>query len=131
MCFSHNSVEYVVHSTVLTAAAASATPNPCGCDPCRRPCQATAHDGEAERVLLEDVQECVAEMVEIVQSYKNRNMVSRAFMSPLCKQRLEEAGVAIMSAVQRLQVGRVATRQNPAFWSSHLLYLHYLSSSQF
>ena len=69
------------------------------------PCQATAHDGEAERVLLEDVQECIAETVEIIQSYKNRNMVSRAFASPLCKRRLREAEEAIMSAVQRLQVG--------------------------
>lgn len=57
-------------------------------------------------MLLEDVQECVAQTVEIVQSYKNRNMVSRAFVSPLCKRRLGEAGVAIMLAVQRLQVGR-------------------------
>lgn len=56
-------------------------------------------------MLLEDVQECVAQTVEVVQSYKNRNMVSRAFVSPLCKRRLGEAGVAIMLAVQRLQVG--------------------------
>ena len=55
--------------------------------------------------MLEDVQECVAETVEIIQSYKNRNMVSRAFASPLCKRRLREAEEAIMSAVQRLQVG--------------------------
>ena len=61
--------------------------------------------GEAERVLLEDVQESIADMVQIMQSYRNKNMVSRVFVSTLCKRRQEEAEAAINSTVQRLQVG--------------------------
>lgn len=70
-----------------------------------RPCaQAKGRDGEAERVLLEDVQESIADMVQIMQSYKNKNMVSKVFVSTLCKRRQEEAEAAINSAIQRLQV---------------------------
>ena len=44
-------------------------------------------------------------MVQIMQSYKNKNMVSRVFVSTLCKRRQEEAEAAINCAIQRLQVG--------------------------
>ncbi|CAM9669528.1 unnamed protein product, partial [Laminaria digitata] len=60
---------------------------------------------EAERVLLEDVHESIADMVQIMQSYKNKNMVSKVFVSTLCKRRQEEAEAAINSTVQRLQLG--------------------------
>lgn len=43
-------------------------------------------------------------MLQIMRSYKNKNMVSRIFVSTLCKRRQDEAEAAINSAVQRLQV---------------------------
>lgn len=68
--------------------------------------QATAHDGEAERVLLEDVNMSVVDMAEVVGSYKNRRALSKLFGSALCKRRKDEADAAIAAAVQRLEVGR-------------------------
>lgn len=68
--------------------------------------QARGHDGEAERILLEDVQDSIVDMVQIMQSYKSKNMVSKVFVSSLCKKRQEEAESNINAAVQRLQVGR-------------------------
>ncbi|CAM9401021.1 unnamed protein product, partial [Scytosiphon promiscuus] len=62
-------------------------------------------DGEAGRVLLEDVQDSIQDMMQIMQSYRSKNMLSRLFVSSLCKKRQEEAELAINAAVQRLQLG--------------------------
>lgn len=68
--------------------------------------QATAHDGETERLLLEDVRECVADVMEIVRAYKSTSSgLSKVFDSTLCTRRRMEAYEAIDVAQQRLEVG--------------------------
>lgn len=66
-------------------------------------------DGEVERILLEDVQESIEDMLQIMRSYKSKNTVSKVFVSTLCKRRQDEAEAAINSAVQRLQVKYILT----------------------
>lgn len=66
--------------------------------------QAKDQDAEAERILLEDVQEAIKDMAQIMESYKSKNMVSKLLVSTLCKRRQEEAEEAINAAVHRLQV---------------------------
>ncbi|CAM9410879.1 unnamed protein product, partial [Hapterophycus canaliculatus] len=62
-------------------------------------------DVEAAHVLLEDVQDSIEDMMQIMQSYRSKNMLSKVFVSSLCKKRQEEAEAAINAAVQRLQLG--------------------------
>ncbi|CAM9776414.1 unnamed protein product, partial [Ectocarpus sp. 12 AP-2014] len=62
-------------------------------------------DDQAVRVLLEDVQDSIADLLQIIESYKSKNALSKVFVSSLCKKRQEEAEVAINAAVQRLQLG--------------------------
>ncbi|CAM9398006.1 unnamed protein product, partial [Ectocarpus fasciculatus] len=62
-------------------------------------------DGQAVRVLLDDVQDSIADLLQIIESYKSKNALSKVFVSSLCKKRQEEAEVAINAAVQRLQLG--------------------------
>lgn len=67
--------------------------------------QATAHDGETERLLLENVRECVADVMEIVRAYKSTaSGLSKVFESTLCTRRRREADEAIDVAQQRLEV---------------------------
>lgn len=61
-------------------------------------------DGEAARVLLDDVQDSIQDMVQIMQSYRSKNMLSRVFVSSLFKKRQEEAEEGINACIQRLQV---------------------------
>ncbi|CAM9968731.1 unnamed protein product [Ectocarpus sp. 6 AP-2014] len=62
-------------------------------------------DDQAVRVLLDDVQDSIADLLQIIESYKSKNALSKVFVSSLCKKRQEEAEVAINTAVQRLQLG--------------------------
>ncbi|CBN73941.1 Putative Leucine Rich Repeat Protein Kinase (Partial), partial [Ectocarpus siliculosus] len=62
-------------------------------------------DDQAVRVLLDDVQDSIADLLQIIESYKSKNALSKVFVSSLCKKRQEEAEVAINAAVQRLQLG--------------------------
>ncbi|CAM9436323.1 unnamed protein product, partial [Ectocarpus sp. 12 AP-2014] len=62
-------------------------------------------DGQAVRVLLNDVQDSIADLLQIIESYKSKSALSKVFVSSLCKKRQEEAEVAINAAVQRLQLG--------------------------
>lgn len=66
--------------------------------------KAEGRDGDATRVLLEDVHDSIADMVQIIQSYRSKNMVSRVFVSSLFKKRQEEAEESINACLQRLQV---------------------------
>ncbi|CAM9401831.1 unnamed protein product, partial [Scytosiphon promiscuus] len=67
--------------------------------------KATAHDGQVERVLMEDVQESICEMSEIMQSYESRGCsAEEVSKSGLCDLRQGETEEAIASASQRLQL---------------------------
>lgn len=66
--------------------------------------KAEGRDGEATRVLVDDVHDSIADMVQIMQSYRSKNMLSRVFVSSLFKKRQEEAEESINACVQRLQV---------------------------
>lgn len=70
--------------------------------------QAVGENGEAERFLLEDVRESIEDMVQVMQSYKNKNAVSKVLVSTLCKRRQEEAEASIDAAMHRLQVSESA-----------------------
>lgn len=72
--------------------------------------QGTEHDGDAERILLEDVQASIENMVEIMQSYRNRGALSKICTSALCKRRQDEAEMAIKSAAQYLEVSGLHSR---------------------
>ena len=74
--------------------------------------QTTARRGEAERILLEDVQDSIRGMAEIVQCYKNKHMVTEVFTSVLCRRRQDEAEEAIAAAETHLEViqNRLTTR---------------------
>ncbi|CAN0000917.1 unnamed protein product, partial [Ascophyllum nodosum] len=63
----------------------------------------TARRGEAERILLEDVQDSIRGMAEIVQCYKNKHMVTEVFTSVLCRRRQDEAEEAIAAAETHLE----------------------------
>lgn len=60
--------------------------------------------GEAEKLLIEDVHASVNDLVQLMQAWKSKNMISKVFTSSLCKRRQEEAEAAISDAVTRLQV---------------------------
>eukprot|EP00903_Cladosiphon_okamuranus_P009809 g9324.t1 len=67
--------------------------------------QATAHDGQAERVLMEDIKENISEMSEIMQLYESRSCSAvEASLSALCGRRKGQVDVAINAAVSRLQL---------------------------
>ena len=55
-------------------------------------------------MLLEDVRECVADVMEIVRTYKSTSGVSKVFASGLCNRRRDETEEAIDAAQQRLEV---------------------------
>ncbi|CAM9968517.1 unnamed protein product [Ectocarpus sp. 6 AP-2014] len=72
-------------------------------------------DSQAVHVLLDDVQDSIADLLQIIESYKSKNALSKVFVSTLCKKRQEDAEVAINAAVQRLQLGlQVRVGQNLA-----------------
>lgn len=60
--------------------------------------QAAEDDVEAKREVLEAVKEPVGCMVEIVQSYKNKHVVSEVFSSSLFRRRQTEADEAVVFA---------------------------------
>lgn len=60
--------------------------------------------GEAERVLIEDVHDAIADLVEIIKTYKSKNRITQVVMSTLFKRRLEEAEAVINTAIVRLHV---------------------------
>lgn len=60
--------------------------------------QEAEDDMEAKRVVLDAVREPVCCMVEIVQSYKNKHVVSEVFSSCLFRRRQTEADEAVVFA---------------------------------
>lgn len=66
--------------------------------------QAQGVDPQAERILVENVQDCVRDMAQIMELFRSKNMASKVFASTLCKRRQAEAELAVSWAVHRLQV---------------------------
>eukprot|EP00752_Nemacystus_decipiens_P004523 g4130.t1 len=64
--------------------------------------KATARDENPKRVALEAVREPVERMVEIVQTYKNKHVVSDVFLSGLFRRRHAEAQEAVLLAERHL-----------------------------
>ena len=55
-------------------------------------------------MLIDDVRDSVADMVDIVQTYKSKGRLSQVMMSTLFKRRQDEAEAVIDAAVSRLHV---------------------------
>lgn len=62
--------------------------------------------------MIQDVHDAVADLVELIKTYKSKNKLSQVLMSTLFKQRQEEANAVIDSAISRLQVNWGATSSN-------------------
>lgn len=60
--------------------------------------------GEADRFLIEDVRDAVADLVELIKTYRSKNRMSQVIMSTLFKRRQEEADAVIDRAVSHLHV---------------------------
>ncbi len=56
------------------------------------------------RVLVEDVQDAVSDLVELIKTYESKNKMTQVFGSALFKKRLKEADATIDRAIIRLQV---------------------------
>ncbi|CAB1104612.1 unnamed protein product [Ectocarpus sp. CCAP 1310/34] len=69
-------------------------------------------DGQAVRVLLDDVQDSIADLLQIIESYKSKNALSEVFVSSLCKKRQEEAEVAMKTAVQSFHSSSVEAHES-------------------
>ncbi|CAN0076073.1 unnamed protein product [Pylaiella littoralis] len=62
-------------------------------------------NGQVERILLEDVNDAIADLVQIVKTYKSKNKFSQVLMSSLFRQRQDEAEAVIDRAIARLHLG--------------------------
>lgn len=60
--------------------------------------------GGGTRVLVEDVHDAIADVVELVKTYQSKNKLSKILMSTLFKRRQEELDAVVDRAVVRLQV---------------------------
>lgn len=60
--------------------------------------------GEAEHILIEDVHDAVADLVELIKTYKSNNKMAQAITSSLFKRRQEEVEALIDRAVSHLHV---------------------------
>lgn len=83
----------------------------CGLD--ERICRAKDGEvrGEAERFLIGDVHDAVADLVELIKTYRSKNKMARVIMSTLFKRRQEEADAVIDRAISHLQVSVAADKR--------------------
>ncbi|CAN0166390.1 unnamed protein product, partial [Scytosiphon promiscuus] len=61
--------------------------------------------GEAARVLIEEVQEAIVDLVDLIRTFQSKNKLSKAFMSTLFKRRQDELDAVVDRAILRLQLG--------------------------
>lgn len=59
---------------------------------------------KAEHILIQDVHDAVADLVELIKTYKSKNRLAQVVVSSLFKRRQEEADAVISCAMSRLQV---------------------------
>lgn len=59
------------------------------------------------RVLTEDVNDAIYDLVELIKLFQSKNKLSKVLMSTLFKRRQEELDAVVDRAVTRLQVSEV------------------------
>ena len=69
--------------------------------------QSNDTSGEAERILIQDVHDAIADLVELIKTYQSRSALSKVLMSTLFKRRQEEADAIIDRATSRLHVSKL------------------------
>lgn len=74
--------------------------------------------GEAERVLIEDVHGAIADLVELIKTFRSKNRMAQAMTSTLFKRRQEEAEALIDRAVSHLHVSAASSLFKTAGWVS-------------
>lgn len=62
----------------------------------------------AAEQMLEDVHSAISGLVELLQTYKNKNKLERVLVSSLFKKREEEAEAVLSTYINRLQVSQNA-----------------------
>lgn len=65
-------------------------------------------DGDMERMLIEDVQTAVGDMVELIKTYRSKNRLSQVIVSTMFKRRLAETEAVIDRAIIDLKVSSFA-----------------------
>lgn len=70
--------------------------------------QSGSTNGEAERVLIQDVHDAIVDLVELIKAYQSRCALSKVLVSTLFKRRQEEADAVIDRAAARLHVSAVS-----------------------
>ena len=66
--------------------------------------QGGVRNTEAERVLIEEVRDAVADLVELIKTYQSKNKLSQLLTSTLFKRRQEELDAIVDSTILHLQV---------------------------
>ncbi|CAM9606844.1 unnamed protein product, partial [Hapterophycus canaliculatus] len=61
-------------------------------------------NGQAERVMIEDVHDAMFDMVELIKAYQSKNKLSKVLMSTLFRRRQEELDAVVDRAIIRLQL---------------------------
>lgn len=75
----------------------------------RREIQSGDTIGEAMRVLIEDVNDAIYDLVELIKLFQSKNKLSKVLMSTLFKRRQEELDAVVDRAVTRLHVSGVGS----------------------
>lgn len=60
--------------------------------------------GEVARVLIEDVNDAIFDLVELIKTYQSKKKLSKVLMSTLFKRRQDELDAVVDRAIVRLQV---------------------------
>lgn len=61
-------------------------------------------NGEVERLLIEDVQTAVRDMVELIKTYRSKRRISQVIVSTMFKRRMDEMEAVIDRAISDLNV---------------------------
>lgn len=61
-------------------------------------------DGDMERMLIEDVQTAIGDMVELIKMYRSKGRLSQVIVSTMFRRRMEETEAVIDRAISDLKV---------------------------
>ena len=70
--------------------------------------------GEAKRHVIEDVRDAIADLIDIIKTYRSGNRLRQVLTSSVFKRREEEANLAIDRAVTLLNVRMVMFTRCPS-----------------
>lgn len=70
-------------------------------------CQGGDSIGEAERLVVDDVRDAIADLIDIIKTYRSSNRLRQVLTSSVFKRREEEANLAIDRALTLLNVSLV------------------------